>query len=166
MKSFLKHIALIAILLSALTADGKKIGFRLAAKESKDEKTGQITAGSFRIDDSSDYSESGYSLDQISFSGFDKKLNSSTESFFVTNSTNRILTAIMLSIEYLTPDGRQLDKKYHEIKCNIPPGNTRKLDVRSWDTQHSFYYVKSAPAKASGSPFIVRFSPQAFYLRY
>lgn len=145
--------------------EAKKIGYRFPAKETKEERKGVAVAGSFRVEVSDD-SECEYSKEQFAFSGFDKKLNSSQESFFLTNKSNRILTGIELFIEYLTPDGRQLDMRFHEIKCNIPAGETRKIDIKSWDSQHSFHYIKSAPAKGGGTPFIVRFFPQAFYLRY
>ncbi len=166
MQSFLKYIILIAVFVSAISAEGKKIGYRFTTKESKEEKRGKLTAGSFRVDDTENDPDGKYALSQITFSGFDKKLNSGSESFFVINGTDREMTAILLNIEYLTPDGRQLHQQFHELKCNIPPGETRKVDIKSWDTQHSFYYIKSAPAKASGSPFTVRFHPQAFYLRF
>ncbi|MDE6027755.1 MAG: hypothetical protein K2G23_06770, partial [Muribaculaceae bacterium] len=109
---------------------------------------------------------SPYSREDIEFSGYDKKLTSSSESFFVTNRSNRTITAIELTIDYLTLDGRQLNKKFHKIQCAIPPGETRMVDVKSWDTQHSFYYEKSAPARAAGTPFTVKFYPSAFYLKY
>ena len=166
MQTLLKYIFAFIILASSFPSEAKKISYRFSAKESKEEKKGKQTAGSFRVDVSEASSDDKYHLGQISFSGFDKKLNSGSESFFVTNRTDRTMTVIMLEIEYLTPDGRQLHKQFHEVKCHIPPGETRKVDIKSWDTQHSFYYVKSAPAKASGSPFTVRFLPQAFYLRY
>lgn len=149
---------------SPIKGEAKKIGFRFPAKESKEEKKEKLTAGSFKIDLSSE-TEGDYA-DKIIFSGFDKKLNSSSESFFITNNTDRVLTEVEVSIEYLTPDGRQLHKSFHEVKCDIPAGETRKIDIKSWDSQHSFYYVKSAPSRGTGSPFIVRFSPVACYLRY
>ena len=143
--------------LFTIPAHGKKVKLHLNAKEDKKAQTEENFIGSFRDTEN---------LSLISFTGYDKKINSSTESFFVKNNTDRTLTGIILTIEYLTPDGRQLEKKNHIIKCNIPPGETRKSDIKSWDTQHSFYYVKSAPTRSVGSPFIVKFDPTAIYLKY
>lgn len=166
MTRLIKYFLIFSSLSIFFHAEARKIGYRFTAKESKEEKREKMREGTFRIDDSENEPDAKYSLNQVTFSGFDKKLNSGNESFFITNGTDRIMSSIMLDIEYLTPDGRQLHKQFHELKCNLPPGETRKFDIKSWDTQHSFYYVKSAPEKAKGSPFIVRFYPLAFYLRY
>ncbi len=163
--------------------EAKKIGYKFPVKESKKEKNESQHTGSFKVDlssaskrdnDQADAGENefssldndGGSAQDIIFSGFDKKLSSDNESFFITNKTDRVLTAIELEIEYLTPDGRQLDKKFHDLRCNIPAGETRKIDIKTWDKQHSFYYHKTPPARGGGSPFTVRFYPQAYYLKY
>lgn len=161
MKQF---ISILILLICFIPTYGKKVKLQLNTKDIKTRKTENIYAGSFKV--SRDKEDSTYSLTQITFTGFDKKINSSTESFFIQNNTDRTLTGITVTIEYLTPDGRQLEKRTHQIKCNIPAGQTRKTDLRSWDKQHSFYYIKSAPTRSSGSPFTVKFYPEAIYLKY
>jgi hypothetical protein len=98
----------------------------------------------------------GRSLSDITFSGFDKPATSLKESFFVVNNTDCTLAGMKLEIEYLTTDGRQLHKRELDLKCDIPSGETRKIDVKSWDTQKSFRYYKSAESRKSAMPFKVK----------
>lgn len=121
--------------------------------------------GSFMVASQCGDCNNGYTISQIAFSGFDKPGASSMESFFITNHTDRTMSGITLYIEYLTPDDRQLHKRYVKLDCNIPAGETRKCDIKSWDTQRSFHYELSAASRRS-SPFTVRFDPVAFYLRF
>ena len=155
MKSLI--LTLIAIMLLLTPMEGKRVKLHLNTKDAKTEKIEETFIGSYKDTEN---------LDRVIFTGYDKKINSSTESFFIKNNSDRTLTGISLTIEYLTPDGRQLEKKNHLIKCQIPSGETRKQDIKSWDTQHSFYYIKSAPARSVGSPFTVKFIPTAIYLKY
>lgn len=156
----------------------KRKGYRLNTKgestkssvskfeENPDTTEMEMTPGSFMVASQCKDCNNGYRLDQIVFTGFDKNQNSSKESFFIINNTDRVLTSATLYIEYLTLDGRQLHKRFVRLSCNIPPGETRKADIPTWDTQRSFYYHKSAPSKRKGNPFEVRFDPIAYYLRF
>lgn len=121
--------------------------------------------GSFMVASQCGDCNNGYTISQIAFSGFDKPGSSPMESFFITNRTDRTMSGVSLYIEYLTPDGRQLHKRYVKLDCNIPAGETRKCDIKSWDTQRSFHYELSRASRRS-SPFTVRFDPVAFYLRF
>lgn len=127
----------------------------------------EMVTGSFMVASQCPSCNNGYSLDQVVFTGFDKNQSSSKESFFIINNTDRTLTAVTLYIDYRTPDGRQLHKQFLKLSCSIPPGETRKADIPSWDTQHSFYYLKSQKNRRHpGNPFDIRFDPVALYLRF
>ncbi|MDE6716732.1 MAG: hypothetical protein K2J70_00935 [Muribaculaceae bacterium] len=166
-KTILSVIFVVSVLLgNCISTEGRKISDRQSAKGKVVDEKEEMTAGSFMVASECENCNNGYRLNQVVFSGFDKKLRSNQESFFITNHTDRTLTAVALYIDYLTPDGRQLHKKYYRLVCNIPPGETRKADIRTWDTQNSFYYEKCAPSRGGGSPFTVRFDPVAYYLRY
>lgn len=130
----------------------------------KDEN--QYTAGSQAI--SSDCLDCGgnYRLSDIIFSGYDKKRTSDKESFFVTNTTDRVLTGFSLYINYVDRLGNQLHKQYIKKPCLIPPGETHKIDIRSWDTQHSFFYQKSETNPKKGDPYTITFDPVTIYLQY
>lgn len=105
-----------------------------------------------------------YTLDNIKFSGFDKPLSSNVESFFVSNTTDKTLTRINIDIEYLTTDSLQLHKRNITAQCSIPAGETRKIDIKSWDRQKSFYYVLSTKPRRQATPFIVIFTLRSFGL--
>lgn len=126
----------------------------------------EMVAGSFMVASQCENCNNGYRLDQVVFTGFDKNQGNSKESFFIINNTDRILTGVSLYIDYRTLDGRQLHKRFFRLSCNIPAGETRKADIPTWDTQRSFYYHKSKPAKHPGNPFEVIFDPVAYYLRF
>lgn len=154
---------LLLILMVCAGAGARKVSLKL--KGDKEESATGMVRGSFMVASQCTDCNNGYRLEQVAFSGFDKPGNSSTESFFITNNTDRTLSGVTLYIEYLTPDGRQLHKQFLRLNCNIPAGQTRKTDIKSWDTQRSFHYEKSAPSRRS-APFAVRFDPVAFYLRF
>lgn len=127
---------------------------------------GDMVNGSFMVASYCESCNNGYRLDQLKFSGFDKKLRNSKESFFIKNLTDRTLTGVVLYIDYRTPDGRQLTKRLLKLTCDIPSGETRKADIPTFDAQHSFYYIDSESSKRGGNPFKVTFDPVAYYLRY
>lgn len=165
------HSILILIIAAILSVSSsltyaKKTTLKLSVdkKELKKEES-KMSKGSFMVASQCMDCNNGYQLDSLSFSGFEKPGASSTESFFITNHTDRTMTAIALYIEYLTPDGRQLHKRYLKLDCNIPAGETRKADIKSWDSQKAFHYEKSAPTRTSSS-FTVKFDPVAFWLRF
>ncbi len=126
----------------------------------------EMTSGSFMVASQCPTCNNGYKLDQIVFTGFDKNQGNSQESFFIINNTDRRLTGVALYIDYRTLDGRQLNKQYLKLACDIPPGETRKVDIKSWDTQKSFYYYKSKPSKHRGNPFDIKFDPICYYLSF
>lgn len=154
--------------ISAPSGMARKVNLRFKSdsKEMRAEARQERTAkGSFLVASQCPDCNNGYTLDQISFSGFDKPARSSSESFFITNHTDRTMSGLSLYIEYLTPDGRQLHKQFLKLDCDIPAGETRKADIKSWDTQHSFHYHLS-PAGKSSSPFTVRIDPVSYRLRF
>lgn len=97
----------------------------------------------------------GRIIDNIHFYGFDKTANSSSESFFISNSLDSILTALTVDITYLDLQGRQLHKRRIEFDCNIPPGETMRQDIKSWDIQKAFYFHQSAKPRRQATPFKV-----------
>lgn len=176
-----------AIMLAVLSffavsyAGAQKIGYKMKVKEKKEKTTlkkeagettdgtegdAEMVKGSFMVASQCPSCNNGYRLDQVVFTGFDKKQNNSKESFFIINNTDRRLTGVALYIDYRTPDGRQLNRQYLKLSCDIPAGETRKVDIKSWDTQRSFYYYKSKPSKNGGNPFDVTFDPICYYLGF
>lgn len=167
----MRTILTIILLLIAATppsADARKKGYRFTAARQEDgpAEEQEMAKGSFMVASQCTDCNNGYRISQISFAGYDKPQSSSTESFFITNNTDRTMTGITMYVEYLTTDGRQLHKRFVRLVCDIPPGETRRADMSSWDTQKSFYYEKSASSRRGGTPYTVIFDPISFYLRY
>lgn len=172
MKQFPTLLTLVLLFtVPAQLATARKVSVKYKKEQKqnkKDESAGEepeMVRGSFMVASQCPDCNNGYKLEQISFSGFDKPGRSTTESFFITNNTDRNMTGVTLYIEYLTPDGRQLHKRFLNLSCDIPAGETRKADIRSWDTQRSFHYDKSVAGKRT-SPFTVRFDPVSYRLRF
>lgn len=164
-------LAAIFLATSVLTpqfADARKKGYRLDTGKQTEAaaQEQEMAKGSFMVASQCTDCNNGYRLSQIAFSGYDKTRTSRTESFFITNNTDRTMTGITMYVEYLTTDGRQLHKRFVRLVCDIPPGETRKADLESWDSQKSFYYEKSDAPKRGGTPYSVIFDPVAFYLRF
>lgn len=91
----------------------------------------------------------------ILLSGYDKPINASRETFFITNRTDSVLSSLTIMFTYSDMTGRLLHKATHSIPCDIPPGETRSVSVPAWDRQHSFYYHKSAVPRRKSTPFAV-----------
>ena len=89
------------------------------------------------------------SKSHLRFSGYDKPNRATRETFFVTNNLSDSVTVqeINVSFTYMDMQGRMLHKQSHQIQCEIPPGQTRKLSVRSWDTNNAFHYYRSPAPK-------------------
>jgi len=164
----LVYIATVMMMCLALPVSARKTGYKLAVEEvgKTDTEEQQMSKGSFMVASQCTDCNNGYSLSQIAFTGYAKPQNSATETFFITNNTDRIMTGITLYIEYQTTYDRQLHKRFVRLSCNIPPGETRLADIPTWDKQKSFHYEKSASSRHGGTPYKVIFDPVSFYLRY
>lgn len=93
--------------------------------------------------------------EKIRFYGFDKTLTSTKESFFIINGLDSTLTSISIEITYFDMHRRQLHKSVTSVDCNIPGGETRRVDIKSWDTQKAFYFHQSAKPRRQATPFDV-----------
>lgn len=94
---------------------------------------------------------------RLSFKGYEKTLRSSKESFYVTNKSDSTLERLILSINYLDMAGRQLDRRTIEVDIDMGAGETRRVDVASWDAQKVMYYYRSPKPKAEqATPYKVR----------
>lgn len=93
---------------------------------------------------------------KIRFYGFDKTVGSSIESFFISNNLDSDVERMEVSITYYDMKGRQLHKRATGIDCIIPAGETMRTDIKSWDTQKSFYFYQSVMPKRQSTPFDVK----------
>lgn len=91
----------------------------------------------------------------VRFYGFDKTITSTQESFFISNGLDKAIKSLEILITYSDMKGRQLHKRTVSLDCDIPSGETKRTDIKSWDTQKSFYYHKSLKPKRQSTPFDV-----------
>lgn len=94
---------------------------------------------------------------QIEVNGYDKPLRSRRETFFVTNNTEQAINSLVFTITYYDSKHRQLHSATHRAGVAIPTGQTRQLNLKSWDVQQQFYYSRSTvPLRTQqASPFDV-----------
>ncbi len=95
-------------------------------------------------------------LPGIRFYGFDKTVGSSLESFFIVNGLDTDIAAMEVSITYFDMKGRQLHKRNVNIEKEIPAHETVRTDIKSWDSQKSFYFHQSVKPKRQATPFSVK----------
>ena len=80
----------------------------------------------------------------VAINGYDKPLRSRRETFFVTNhSETDAISSITITLTYSDTKGRMLHKATKTLTCEIPPSETRQLNMPSWDVQQNFYYIRS-----------------------
>lgn len=98
-------------------------------------------------------------LDSIGMYGYDKPQKASKETFFLKNGATFSIGKATVEIEYLDMQSRQLHVRRYEVDIEIPSGQTRKIDIPTWDRQHSFYYYLSAkPKRVSATPYKIKAS--------
>lgn len=101
----------------------------------------------------------------VSVSGYDKPLRSRRETFFVTNNGDTPIEGIAFTINYFDSNNRQLHAASHNVSVQIPPSETRQVNIKSWDSQQSFYYTRStAPARADqATPYDVKITVDSIF---
>lgn len=108
--------------------------------------------------------EFAFCPDSISFSGYDKNISSPKEAFLITNASPVTLQAFKVRIDYYDMNGLMLHSRTCSAECMVPPGETRKTDIPTWDRQHSFfYYLSNAPRKVA-TPYKVTITPLAYWV--
>ncbi|MDE6280047.1 MAG: hypothetical protein K2M05_08760 [Paramuribaculum sp.] len=96
-------------------------------------------------------------ISHIGLSGYDKPLRSRRESMFVTNRSQRHVSALEVLIAYTDMSGRTLHRRSVTLKLDLSPGETSRVEFGSWDSQQSFYYHRSPrPAKAQATPYNIK----------
>ena len=103
----------------------------------------------------------------VDINGYDKPLRSRRETFFVTNNGADSLARIAFTIDYYDTKNRQLHSASHNVAVTVPPSQTRQVYVRSWDTQFSFFYLRSAVPQRleQATPYDVRITVDTLFVR-
>lgn len=103
--------------------------------------------------------------DSISFAGYEKEANAGFESFIIINNTETSLSGVKMKIIYKDLQDRMLHSRIVEQRCFVPTKESRKIDIKSWDKQHTyFYYLGNEPRKVA-TPYKIEILPLAFYIK-
>ncbi|MCH5231011.1 MAG: hypothetical protein J1F43_04370 [Muribaculaceae bacterium] len=162
--------------LSTMPVEAKKIknSFTIEKKKpgkssQKDKPTEDFEGMEINLKDSIQNSDSRIqellpSLRKCSFAGYDKEPNSNLESFILVNTTDQPILGYDVRIDYLDMQGRMLHSRNIRQKCLVPPGETRRFDIKSWDPQHVYYYYLGNEPKRVATPFQVKFTPLSLWI--
>lgn len=104
-------------------------------------------------------------VSEVTFAGYDKSVNARKESVHVVNHSRYEITCCKFRIIYYDMKGRMLHRRDATIRCVIPPGETRKADFPTWDTQNSFFYHLGNNPRKIASAYKVDITPLSFSLR-
>lgn len=169
MKKILKIVLLTTLCLNGLCVQARRPVSDRPRKEAKMRQTdydkwAQTMRGLLRVAEQDSVAPCMH-LDSIRYYGFDKAASAEKESFLVVNNTDRYIEALEMEISYFSTDGRLLHRRPIRQKCFIPPAESRKIDIGSFDTQHSYHYVSSAPGRNGAFHFTVMIRTTAVWVR-
>jgi hypothetical protein len=94
----------------------------------------------------------------VRFCGYEKTLSATRETIFIENLTDSIIQQIAFTINYLDSSNRQIHSRKVKRDIKIPAQQTRRLDIPSWDTQKSYYYIHGKRPRKSATPYNISIS--------
>ena len=98
----------------------------------------------------------------ISFSGYEKEISSSKESFIIKNGSERDIKGFIIDITYLDLKDRMLHKRRYKTDCEVPSGENRKVDISTWDSQHTYFYYRGNEPKKTATPYKVKITAVSY----
>lgn len=102
--------------------------------------------------------------DDVTFAGYDKQASASAEDFLFVNNTGATVAGISIRIDYADMSGRMLHSRTVTTQCQVPPGETRKIEIKTWDRQHSYYYYLGNEPRRVATPYKVAITPLYLWL--
>ena len=93
----------------------------------------------------------------VTLKGYSKRASDSKESFFITNNTRHRMSAVRLLLRYSTLQGELLTQRTVTVPVNLKPGETKLVEVKSFDVQRLFYYYAGPQPRKQATPFQVAF---------
>lgn len=152
--------------------EAKKVKNTLIVK--KDKKTSgqiiesegyEINIADSLASDSVVVSDTMTTLRKVSFAGYDKEPNSNLESFMIINPSSLTIIGFEVKVNYLDMQDRMLHSRIIKENCEVPPGETRRMDIKTWDKQHAYYYYLGNRPKRVATPFKVEFIPLSYLIK-
>ena len=95
--------------------------------------------------------------DAVAIKGFSKRASDSKESFFITNRTAYRMSAVRLLLRYTTMNGELLTQRTVTVPVSLKPGETKLVEVKSFDVQRLFYYYAGPQPRKQATPFKVAY---------
>ena len=93
----------------------------------------------------------------VSLKGYSKRASDAKESFFITNNTKQRMSAVRLLLRYTTMQGEMLTQRTVTVPVSLKPGETKLVEVKSFDVQRLFYYYAGPQPRKQATPFKVAF---------
>ena len=93
----------------------------------------------------------------VSLKGYSKRASDAKESFFITNNTAHRISAVRLLLRYTTMNGEMLTQRTVNVPVSLKPGETKLVEVKSFDVQRLFYYYAGPKPRKQATPFKVAF---------
>lgn len=93
----------------------------------------------------------------VTLKGYNKRASDSKESFFITNNTGHRMSAVRLMLRYSTMQGELLTQRTVTIPVRLKPGETKLVEVKSFDVQRLFYYYAGPQPRKQATPFQVAY---------
>ena len=93
----------------------------------------------------------------VTIKGFAKRASDSKESFFITNNTRHRMSAVRLLMRYSTMNGELLTQRSVTVPVSLKPGETKLVEVKSFDVQRLFYYYAGPQPRKQATPFKVSY---------
>lgn len=99
----------------------------------------------------------GVDPNAVSLKGYSKRASDAKESFFITNNTKQRMSAVRLLLRYTTMQGEMLTQRTVTVPLSLKPGETKLVEVKSFDVQRLFYYYAGPQPRKQATPFKVAF---------
>ena len=99
----------------------------------------------------------GVDPNAVSLKGYSKRASDAKESFFITNNTKQRMSAVRLLLRYTTMQGEMLTQRTVTVPVSLKPGETKLVEVKSFDVQRLFYYYAGPQPRKQATPFKVAY---------
>ncbi|MDO4319701.1 MAG: FxLYD domain-containing protein [Bacteroidales bacterium] len=130
----IRRMLTLSLIMAACTAAAQNATRRLPRQARGARPTVAVAADTLR----------GAICDSIAVAGFDKPLRAVRESMYITNRSTRALDGVRLTIDYLDTAGRQMHRVVRDIAVDLPPAQTRRVEIPAFDRTGALYYRASA----------------------
>ncbi len=95
----------------------------------------------------------------VSMMGYSKHRSDEHESFVLRNNTaNYHISRVLIKLVYITTEeGITFHNREELVECDIEPGMTRMVNIKSFDRGKNYYHHTTPPARATGIPYEVKY---------